>query len=112
MSDNKQQARPYPIRMTEEMRSYLEERAFSNKRSLHAEIMKRIEDSIDREKMIEGSYQYEDIDEDHFDHDFNENFVLDIDANHLKKIIEKSNKKILQEITEKYGRKPAEGEFD
>ena len=41
------QPKPYPLRMPEEMRTYLQESADSSGRSLNAEIVRRLQASID-----------------------------------------------------------------
>ncbi|ENC6658512.1 Arc family DNA-binding protein [Aeromonas hydrophila] len=43
------QAKPYPLRMSDEMRSFLQERADRAGRSLNAEILKRLQFTIDEE---------------------------------------------------------------
>ena len=40
----------YPVRMTPEMREHLQEAADANKRSLHAEIISRLEYTIGKER--------------------------------------------------------------
>lgn len=51
MSD-KQQKAPYPLRMPDEMREQLKECAHNNRRSLNAEIVARLEKSIDEEVLF------------------------------------------------------------
>lgn len=48
MSD-KQQKAPYPLRMPDEMREHLQDAAHANRRSLNAEIVERLEKSINEE---------------------------------------------------------------
>ncbi|MFB2830643.1 Arc family DNA-binding protein [Aeromonas jandaei] len=43
------QQKPYPLRMSDEMRSFLQERADKSGRSLNAEIVKRLQFTIDEE---------------------------------------------------------------
>lgn len=57
MSD-KQQKAPYPLRMPDEMRDKLKEAAHNNRRSLNAEIVARLEqsihDQVDNDELIDG----------------------------------------------------------
>lgn len=43
------QQKPYPLRMSDEMRSFLQDRADKSGRSLNAEIVKRLQFTIDEE---------------------------------------------------------------
>lgn len=47
----KQQITPYPIRMEPELRAALEEAARNGNRSLHAEIIQRLEQSLDPNRL-------------------------------------------------------------
>ena len=44
---------PYPVRFSEDMRSYLEEQAEKNRRSFHSEILYRISRSIEQDRADE-----------------------------------------------------------
>lgn len=51
--EEKPRTTPYPLRMTDELRSKLEAAAKSGSRSLHAEIVARLERSFTAEKEVE-----------------------------------------------------------
>lgn len=52
MSGDRHQIKPYPIRMPDELRMYLEAKAKEKGRSLHSEVIRRLEESVhaDRKK--------------------------------------------------------------
>lgn len=52
--DDKPRTTPYPLRMPEELRAKLEESAKSGARSLHAEIVARLERSFDSDSSSGG----------------------------------------------------------
>lgn len=63
--DSEKRTAPYPLRMPDEMREHLQQRANSNKRSLNAEILSRLDSSIHEDtrldELIDNNRNYDDF---------------------------------------------------
>lgn len=99
MSD-KQQKAPYPLRMPDEMRDKLKEAAHNNRRSLNAEIVARLENSLLEDYSLLESEAESLLDQEEAE---TEPLYLDLSEEKLEEMLSRLHKDFWRKLRKEHG---------